>query len=80
MLEHGVSSRQINTDSPISFTTISQTKDCTRNGDDQKAYGSDHQDQNQKDKKVVCLNTAVNNAGRGFNNNVPLATLEPGNT
>jgi uncharacterized membrane protein len=46
--------------------TISQTNDCTGNGDDQKAYGSDHQDQNQKDKQTVCLNTAVNNAGRGF--------------
>jgi hypothetical protein len=24
-------------------------------------------DQNQKDKQVVCLNTAVNSAGRGAN-------------
>jgi uncharacterized membrane protein len=47
--------------------TISQTNDCTGNGDhqdDQKAYGSNQQDQNQKDKQIVCLNTAVNNAGR----------------
>jgi hypothetical protein len=51
------------------------------NGDDQKALGSDQQDQNQqaggsdqqdqnqKDKQVVCLNTAVNNAGHGFGTN-----------
>ena len=39
------------------------------NGDDQKAWGSDQQDQNQKDKQVVCLNTAVNNAGRGLGAN-----------
>ena len=62
--------------------TIHQTNDCTGNGEDQK-YGSDQQDQNQKDKQVVCLNTAVNNAGHGFGadgvgNNVPSQGL--GNT
>ena len=36
------------------------------NGDNQKTWSSDQQDQNQKDKQVVCFNTAVNNAGRGF--------------
>jgi hypothetical protein len=42
------------------------------NGDDQKAPravsmdGGVNQDQNQKEKQVVCLNTAVNSAGRGF--------------
>ncbi|MGC2572268.1 MAG: hypothetical protein WA364_12215 [Candidatus Nitrosopolaris sp.] len=36
--------------------TISQTNDWSGNDDDQKAYGSDHQDQNQKDKQTVCLN------------------------
>ena len=35
----------------------------------QQAWGSDHQDQNQKDKHVLCLNTAVNNAGHGFGTN-----------
>jgi hypothetical protein len=51
------------------------------NGDNQKAWGSDQQDQNQqaggsdqqdqnqKDKQTVCLNTAVNNAGRGLGAN-----------
>ena len=36
--------------------TINQTNDRTGNDDDQKAYGSDHQGQNQKDKQAVCLN------------------------
>jgi hypothetical protein len=45
------------------------------NGDDQKAPwavtmdGGVNQDHNQKDKQVVCLNTAVNNAGHGFGGN-----------
>ena len=45
--------------------TISQTNNC-HSGDDQKSWGND---QNQKDKRVVCLNTAVNNAGRGLGAN-----------
>ncbi|MGA8081063.1 MAG: hypothetical protein WB988_04310 [Candidatus Nitrosopolaris sp.] len=42
------------------------------NGNDQKAAwavpmdSGVNQDHNQKDKQVVCLNTAVNNAGHGF--------------
>jgi len=48
--------------------TIHQVNKCTGNSEDQK-YGSDHEDQNQKDKQVECLNTAVNNAGRGFGAN-----------
>ena len=41
------------------------------NADDQKAAwvpmnGGADQDHNQKDKQVVCLNTAVNTAGHGF--------------
>jgi hypothetical protein len=44
--------------------TINQVNNCTGNGEEQK-YGSDHQDENQKDKQTICLNTAVNNAGRG---------------
>jgi hypothetical protein len=40
----------------------------TGNGEEQK-YGSDHQDENQKDKQTICLNTAVNNAGRGLGAN-----------
>ncbi|MFY9871455.1 MAG: hypothetical protein WAK17_17205 [Candidatus Nitrosopolaris sp.] len=44
------------------------------NGDDQKApwamtMDGVNQDHNQKDKQVVCLNTAVNNAGHGFRAN-----------
>ncbi len=46
--------------------TISQINTCHGNGDDQKAYSNDNQDQNQKDKQTVCLNTAVNTAGQGF--------------
>jgi len=48
--------------------TIHQVNNCTANGGDQK-YGSDQQEQNQKDKQVICLNTAVNSAGRGFGAN-----------
>ena len=46
--------------------TIHQVNNCTGNGD-QKWYGNDHQDHNQKDKQKICLNTAVNTAGRGPN-------------
>ncbi|MFZ0513360.1 MAG: hypothetical protein WAM14_17265 [Candidatus Nitrosopolaris sp.] len=42
--------------------TIQQTNDCNGNGE----YGSYHEDQNQKDKQVVCLNTAANSAGHDF--------------
>jgi len=35
--------------------TINQTNDRTGNDDDQKAYGSDHQGQNQKDKQAVSI-------------------------
>jgi hypothetical protein len=48
--------------------TINQVNNCTGNGEEQK-YGSDHQDENQKDKQTICLNTAVNNAGRGLGAN-----------
>src|SRR5215831_3014922 len=44
--------------------TISQTNNC-HGGDDQKAWGNDG-DKNQRDKQVVCLNTATNNARGGF--------------
>jgi len=40
-------------------------KSCT--GDDQNP--TYNEDKNQKDKRVVCLNTAVNSAGRGFDAN-----------
>jgi hypothetical protein len=45
------------------------------NSDDQKASwavpmdGGVNQDHNQQDKQVVCLNTAVNTAGHGFDRN-----------
>jgi hypothetical protein len=49
--------------------TINQVNNCTGNGEDQKAwYGEDH-NQNQKDKQTICLNTAVNTAGRGLGAN-----------
>ena len=48
--------------------TINQVNNCKGNGEEQK-YGSDHQDENQKDKQTICLNTAVNNAGRGLGTN-----------
>jgi hypothetical protein len=46
--------------------TVSQTNNCHGDGDDQKAWGN-NRDQNQN--RVVCLNTAVNNAGHGFGEN-----------
>jgi uncharacterized membrane protein len=49
--------------------TIDHVNNCTGDGKDQKAYGSDSQDQIQKGKQVVCLNTAVNSAGHGFDTN-----------
>ncbi|HXX99124.1 MAG TPA: hypothetical protein VEL11_18700 [Candidatus Bathyarchaeia archaeon] len=48
--------------------TIHQVNNCTGTGEEQK-YGSNHQDENQKDKQTICLNTAVNNAGRGLGAN-----------
>ena len=42
---------------------------CTGQDEDHKAYGDDKQVQNQKDKRVVCLNTAVNRVGRGLGGN-----------
>jgi hypothetical protein len=49
--------------------TIHQVNNCTGHDDDQKTYGN-YENQNQKDKRVVCLNTAVNSAGRGLDANV----------
>ena len=46
--------------------TVSQTNNCHGDVDDQKAWGN-NRDQNQN--RVVCLNTAVNNAGHGFGEN-----------
>ena len=39
---------------------------CTGEDEDHKAYGDNKEVQNQKDKRVVSLNTATNNAGCGF--------------
>ena len=49
--------------------TTHQVNNCTGQDEDHKTYGDDKQVQNQKDKRVVCLNTAVNSAGRGFDAN-----------
>jgi hypothetical protein len=66
----------------VIIQTIHQVNNCTSEEKEKKqAYGDDNQksyngeDHNQN-QKVVCLNTAVNNAGRGFGadgvgNNVP---------
>jgi len=49
--------------------TIHQVNNCTSGQEEKKqAYGDD-ENQKQKDKQVVCLNTAVNSAGRGFGGN-----------
>src|SRR5215510_120635 len=45
--------------------TIHQVNNCTGDGEDHKAYGNDG-DKNQRDNKVVCLNTATNTARGGF--------------
>jgi hypothetical protein len=45
--------------------TIHQVNNCTGDGEDKQLY-KDNQDQNQKDKQTVCLNTAVNTARHGF--------------
>jgi uncharacterized membrane protein len=53
----------------VVIQTIHQVNNCTGNDHQDQKYGSDHQEQNQKDKQAVCLNTAVNSAGRGFGAN-----------
>jgi hypothetical protein len=44
-----------------------KSADSNQQDQNQQAAGSDQQDQNQN--RVVCLNTAVNNAGHGFGAN-----------
>ena len=47
--------------------TIHQVNNCTSGEEEKKqAYGNDNQDQNNKDKQVVCVNTATNTARHGF--------------
>ena len=41
---------------------------CTGNGEEKWLQGG-NEDHNQKDKQTICLNTAVNNAGRGLGAN-----------
>ena len=53
----------------VIIQTINQVNNCTGNGEEQKVMGNNNQDQNQKDKQTICLNTAVNNAGRGLTGN-----------
>jgi hypothetical protein len=48
--------------------TIHQVNNCTGDGEEKWLQG-ENQDQKQKDKQVVCLNTAVNNAGHGLGAN-----------
>jgi hypothetical protein len=52
----------------VIIQTISQTNNC-HSGEEQKAMGNDNQDQNQKEKQVVCVNTATNTAGHSFGAN-----------
>jgi hypothetical protein len=53
--------------------TINQVNNCTGNTHGALQMDDDHtnQDHNQKDKQTICLNTAVNSAGRGVGNSVP---------
>jgi hypothetical protein len=48
--------------------TIHQVNNCSSEDENHKAYGNDNQDNNQnnKDKQVVCVNTATNTARHGF--------------
>jgi len=46
--------------------TIHQVNNCTGGDEEKQLYNKDNQDQNQKDKQTVCLNTAVNTARHGF--------------
>jgi hypothetical protein len=45
--------------------TIHQVNNCTGDGQEKWLRG-DNQDQNQKEKQTVCLNTAVNTARHGL--------------
>ncbi len=45
--------------------TIHQVNNCSSGDEDHKTYGND-EDQKQKDKQVVCVNTATNTARHGF--------------
>jgi hypothetical protein len=52
--------------------TIHQVNNCTGGEEQKTPLGNDQkdgEDHNQKDNRVVCLNTAVNNAGRGLGAN-----------
>src|SRR5215467_12565483 len=52
--------------------TIHQVNNCTSGQEEKKQkdnWSGDDENQKQKDKQVVCLNTAVNSAGRGFGGN-----------
>ena len=44
---------------------------CTGGAGEEKWLqgGNEDHNQNQKDKQTICLNTAVNNAGRGLDAN-----------
>jgi hypothetical protein len=46
--------------------TIHQVNNCSSEEEKKQAYGNDNQDQNNKDKQVVCVNTATNTARHGF--------------
>jgi len=52
--------------------TIHQVNNCTSGQEEKKQkdnWSGDDENDKQKDKQVVCLNTAVNSAGRGFGGN-----------
>jgi cytochrome c5 len=48
----------------ISTSYKQSANTCHGNGDDQIAYSND--DQDQRDKQTVCINTVVNHVGPGF--------------
>jgi hypothetical protein len=51
--------------------TVHQVNNCTggAGGEQWLQGGNEDHNQNQKDKQTICLNTAVNNAGRGLGAN-----------
>lgn len=54
--------------------TINQINTCHGNGDHEKAYSND---EGQRDKQTVCVNTAVNHVGPGFVGLPSIPSLNP---
>jgi hypothetical protein len=54
--------------------TINQINTCHGNGDDEKTYSND---EGQREKQTVCVNTAVNHVGPGFVGLPSIPSLNP---